>query len=245
MRIVINKDDGLVGVDGVFRKVDLATLDPAIRALQFDTVTASGHLEFHAEATIDVRVRDADAEAAALELAGKDPLKQAALVPLYKTVQARRANAALADLTPYQAYLDAWTAAAPPPAPVPTLDELRARAATVVDGMAEQVRLRYITGGAGQAGTYIEKAAQADRFQAAGYPASAVPPMVQAEADATGQTPQQACDSILATRDVWVNQKGPAIERERRRGKVNIDAALDAAGVDAARDAALTALRAL
>lgn len=131
--------------------------------------------------------------------------------------------------------------AAPPVAPPPSLAELRAVAAVQVDAKAELVRLRYIAPGAGQAGTYIEKAKQADNFKAAGYPAASVPPMVQAEADATGQTPQQACDVILATREGWL-VKGAQIERERRRGKVQLDAAVDETALDAARDAAIAAL---
>ncbi len=129
---------------------------------------------------------------------------------------------------------------APPAAP-----SVLERALAAIDAKAEEVRLRYITPGAGQAGTYIEKAKQADEFKAAGYPAGAVPPMVQAEAEATGQTPQAAGDSILQTRDFWVYVKGPAIERERRRGKVNCEAAANDAAVAIARDAALTALEGL
>ncbi len=44
MRVTIIADDGKVGVDGVFRSVDLSTLDPNIHAVQWDG--ASGHIEF-------------------------------------------------------------------------------------------------------------------------------------------------------------------------------------------------------
>lgn len=244
MHITIVQHDGLVGVDGVFREVDLSTLDPAIRAIQFDTAKGTGHVEFDPDATIGVLARDAAAEEAAHEACNGDPALLAALQPIWMTVLVRRENEQLLDFTAYQKYVDAWTAKAPPPPPVPTLADVRAEATGTVDFKAEQVRLRYITAGSGQAGTYIEKAQQADSFKAAGYPASAVPPMVQAEADATGQTAQQACNTIIATRDQWL-VKGAQIERERRRGKVNIDAAGDAAGVQAARDAAIAALDAL
>lgn len=44
MRVTIIADDGKVGVDGVFRAVDLSALDPNIHAVQWDGVT--GHIEF-------------------------------------------------------------------------------------------------------------------------------------------------------------------------------------------------------
>ena len=44
MRVTIVADDGLVGVDGVFRSVDLSALDPNIHAVQWDGT--AGHVEF-------------------------------------------------------------------------------------------------------------------------------------------------------------------------------------------------------
>ncbi|WON73742.1 hypothetical protein [Nitrosospira sp. Is2] len=44
MRVTIIRDDGVVGVDGVFRRVDLSTLPARIRALQWNGV--SGHVEY-------------------------------------------------------------------------------------------------------------------------------------------------------------------------------------------------------
>ena len=44
MRVTIIADDGKVGVDGVFRVVDLSTLDANIHAVQWDG--AAGHVEF-------------------------------------------------------------------------------------------------------------------------------------------------------------------------------------------------------
>ena len=44
MRVTIIADDGKVGVDGVFRAVDLAALDPKIHAVQWDG--AKGHIEY-------------------------------------------------------------------------------------------------------------------------------------------------------------------------------------------------------
>lgn len=50
MRITIIQDDGLVGVDGLFRAVDLADLDPDIHAIQFDTGKGTGHVEYDPDA---------------------------------------------------------------------------------------------------------------------------------------------------------------------------------------------------
>ncbi|SEO64673.1 DUF4376 domain-containing protein [Nitrosovibrio sp. Nv6] len=52
MKITIIQDDGLVGVDSVFRTVDLADLDPDIHAIQFDTGTGTGHIEYDPEAQV-------------------------------------------------------------------------------------------------------------------------------------------------------------------------------------------------
>ena len=49
MRITINKPDGLVGIGGEFRLIDLSALDPWIRCVQYDTVNQKGHIEFDME----------------------------------------------------------------------------------------------------------------------------------------------------------------------------------------------------
>ena len=46
MRVTIIQEDGVVGVDGVFRSVDLSGLDTEIHAIQFDTVKGKGHIEY-------------------------------------------------------------------------------------------------------------------------------------------------------------------------------------------------------
>lgn len=46
MKITIVQEDGIVGVDGAFFKVDLAELDQKIHAIQFDTVMGAGHIEY-------------------------------------------------------------------------------------------------------------------------------------------------------------------------------------------------------
>lgn len=45
MRVTIIRDDSVVGVDGVFRRVDLSALTANIRAVQWNGT--SGHIEYH------------------------------------------------------------------------------------------------------------------------------------------------------------------------------------------------------
>jgi hypothetical protein len=53
MRVTIIRDDGVVGVAGVFRQVDLSTLPGGVRAVQWDGT--SGHIEYDnaANTTLD------------------------------------------------------------------------------------------------------------------------------------------------------------------------------------------------
>ena len=78
MRVAIIADADKVNVDGVARFVDLSALDPNIHAVQWDSATSTGHVEY------------------------KD----------------RSPETALTDISDYQSFIDAWTAAEPPP---PTL----------------------------------------------------------------------------------------------------------------------------
>jgi hypothetical protein len=139
----------------------------------------------------------------------------------------------------------AWVAAGntPQPADQPSLAEQRARANARIDEQAGVVRLRYITAVPGQEATYMLKERQAEAYKGAGYSGTA-PALVQAEADATGQTAPQACDAIIAERDLWIT-KAAAIEKERRKGKRAVAAASTQASIETARDAALAALETL
>lgn len=50
MKITIIQDDGMIGVGGEFRAIDMADLDPDIHAIQFDTGSGTGHIEYDPEA---------------------------------------------------------------------------------------------------------------------------------------------------------------------------------------------------
>ena len=45
MKVTIVVDDGVMGVDGVFYKIDLTGLPKTIRAIQFDSEKGGGHIE--------------------------------------------------------------------------------------------------------------------------------------------------------------------------------------------------------
>lgn len=84
MIVTIIQKDSVVGVDGIFRQVDMKDLDPTIHAVQFSTIKGRGHVEFSPD------------------------------------VEPRQGNLDIIDLSPYQVYVDRWTAAAPPsPLPPP------------------------------------------------------------------------------------------------------------------------------
>lgn len=141
MKITIVPPDGKVGVGGDFRTVDLSALDPEIHAIQYDTVRATGKIEFDALAKESVPVRDLAAEAAQ-ELALRVQLEAAeqaedtalattiraalnALGPVMTSALRPRKQIVLdpAGFAQFQPVMDAWTAAAPiPPVPIPPPD---------------------------------------------------------------------------------------------------------------------------
>ena len=128
--------------------------------------------------------------------------------------------------------------------PLPSLADFRNSAHAAIDAAAGSARALYITTANGQESTYLLKAADADRYKAAGYPFAQIAsyPWVLAKARSTVAAPaaadyQAAADLIIATRDAWV-VKGAAIEEARERGKAAVAAAVDVAGVETARAAA-------
>lgn len=130
------------------------------------------------------------------------------------------------------------------PADQPSIDSLKRSAKADIDAAAGTARSRYITVAPGQEATYLLKSRQARDYQVAGYMGS-VPELVQSEMDAAGDaTPQAATDRILAEEAAWVTLAA-TIERQRRAGKIAVDAAADEAAVYAARDATIAALSAV
>lgn len=143
---------------------------------------------------------------------------------------------------------DAWlTAGNTPQTPdEPTLTQLQAAYRADIDAQANATRQKYVTFIAAQDATYLQKYDEAKRYKAAGYPASlAGYSWIAAEVTATGRTATAAADGIIAEGDYWNAIKGPDIERERRKGKLAIDAAATPAAALTARDNAIAALKAL
>ena len=148
-----------------------------------------------------------------------------------------------------EADANGYPVAVDPPRPI--LSEVLTAALTAIDAAAGTARARYITTADGQGATYLLKAADADRYKAAGYPAAQIAsyPWVLAKARAMVAAPaaadyQAAADLIIGRRDAWI-VKGAAIEEARERGKAAVASALDMAGVAAARAAAEAELAAL
>lgn len=112
-----------------------------------------------------------------------------------------------------------------------------------LDYVALTIRTKYITRDMDD--IYREKADQAVEYVAANYPVDTTNyPFIQAEANAIGGTPQQAADSIITARQQWMT-KMVDIEEERRRGKVNINAAITVVDVENAYNSAIAALQLL
>lgn len=127
------------------------------------------------------------------------------------------------------------------PIPIPvTKDDAKKS----IDDSAETARLRYITGGSGQALTYEQKGEEAADYVAAGYPAMGSPPeypFVNADAIAYGITHTEAADQIITLKSFWT-MAGVQIEQHRLSGKVAVEAAVNEAAIVAARDAAIAEL---
>lgn len=133
-----------------------------------------------------------------------------------------------------------------------SLIQAQASASTAIDSQAGITRLKYITDMAGQSETYLSKSSDAAAYKAAAYPSASIAnyPMVKAEAKAIyGSSPtvaqyQAAADGIIATQAQWM-QLAAAIEQQRRAGKIAVGTAATVAAVQAAQQAAITALAAL
>lgn len=116
-----------------------------------------------------------------------------------------------------------------------------------IDAAAGAARLRFITDVPGQQAVYMVKLQQALAYQAAhaADAGAAVPPYIAAEAQALGTTAIAVADLVVDLATVWNDVVGPQIEAARLAGKAAVTAAADEAGVLAAKDAALEALKAI
>lgn len=106
MRVTIIRDDGVVGIDGVFKKIGMATLPAGIRAVQWDGV--SGHVEYDDMANAELTgISDFQEFIDAWNMPAPLPIKPAPSSDEMKAGALSRINAA------YQASVDALTAGYP------------------------------------------------------------------------------------------------------------------------------------
>lgn len=157
------------------------------------------------------------------------------------------------SLDAYQEVIRVWHdthAAATAPA-LSTLEDAQAAAIAAIDAAAAAARARYITVTAGQDATYIAKAAQAEAYKSAGYPADLSGyGYIEAELARLGLDPtsasdrQAACDNILQIRADWLALDA-LIERARLVGKARVKEATDHSAIEAAQAAARSALDAI
>lgn len=112
-------------------------------------------------------------------------------------------------------------------------------ALAIVDELAGNARLRYITSVPGQAETYAKKEQQARDWQAAAFSGEA-PPFILAEATALNISPQTLAEQVIALADFWANIKGPQIEATRRKWKVALEAATTYEQIDSLLEQART-----
>jgi hypothetical protein len=113
--------------------------------------------------------------------------------------------------------------------PAKSLAVFQAEAIDKIDMAAEAARLRFITGGAGQAMTYQTKLDQAKRQQA-GDPGPF--PLLLASVDVEGDTVAEVAELVIATAEQW-EPIGADIEKKRLTAKRDILAAGDAAAISA------------
>lgn len=104
------------------------------------------------------------------------------------------------------------------------LKALKSDLCDAVDRAAEQERCKYITSGAGQAMTYVQKADEASRFLMAEDPDATEYPLLAAEVGITAPTIGGVATVVFAAYQSW-QQLGAAIEAVRLGSKKAINAA--------------------
>lgn len=108
-----------------------------------------------------------------------------------------------------------------PPSSVVDLDELKTRLKAQIDGDAENRRLRYITGGTGQALTYAQKAEEARLCLLASVPDMADFPLLSAEVGITAPTLVGVAGVVAEANAQWL-VIGAAIEAARLAAKKSV-----------------------
>ena len=122
------------------------------------------------------------------------------------------------------------------------LIELKERHKGLIDGKASAIRRGLVTGIFGQSEIYAAKTVEANEYISNSYPSDTSNyPWLELEIEASGLSPKQAADIIKSKHDTW-NENSLLIELQRRKGKINIDNAVNYDAVLNAHSLAITAL---
>lgn len=123
----------------------------------------------------------------------------------------------------------------PPPAEEIPLAVIKAGLKARIDADAEAERLKYITAGAGQALTYMQKSDEARRYLAEETPTESDYPLLVAEVGITAENIHGVALVVSGAYAQW-QQIGAAIEGSRLGAKAAIDNASNAADAQNAFD---------
>ena len=107
-------------------------------------------------------------------------------------------------------------------------------------------RLKYIVSTPTQSATYIDKANEAERYKAAGYPLpldANTYPYVSGSARARGLTPQEAADFIISEYIRLRRLNGNNVEYVREQADIQIKAASTLAAINSIKIRAINALK--
>lgn len=110
----------------------------------------------------------------------------------------------------------------PADVPVQSLDQLKMSLKVSVDAAAENERLRYITAGAGQALTYMQKSEEARRYLSEENPDADNYPLLSAEVGITAPDIRSVADIVSQAFSLW-QQVGAVIEATRLGAKAAIE----------------------
>lgn len=111
-----------------------------------------------------------------------------------------------------------------------------------IDATAGMVRSRFITTVPGQEATYMMKAQEARDIKLLNYVVDLINyPLVAAEIEATGEQLSQCVNNILMVENQW-RQLAAIIEKERRFGKIGVNAAQTTVDAIVAKNSAIGSL---
>lgn len=155
---------------------------------------------------------------------GLTPVETDTALYFLEAHEAIASNGTIVDLSTDTSYLAGVLASA------------QSAACASIDATAETLRNRVLTPGSGQMAAYQAKEVQATALLADAAPTAAAYPDIYNEVGITADTATNVAKAVLAAAEQW-RVFGRAIERARLGGKMAVNAAIDVAGVTAAKAA--------